>query len=146
MKKTIFSLLFSMGSLLSYGQIWHTNFDTAKAEALAANKPIIMAFQGSDWCAPCIKLDKEIWHSKAFIDYAESHYVLLKVDFPRRRENKLSKEQQAHNGSLAERYNQQGTFPLVLVFDANAKLLGQTSYKKVTPDEYLTTLNTFLNQ
>ena len=30
------------------------------------DKNIIIVFSGSDWCAPCIKLDKNIWQSDAF--------------------------------------------------------------------------------
>lgn len=45
----------------AFGQEWQTDFTKAKEIATAENKPIILIFQGSDWCAPCIKLDREVW-------------------------------------------------------------------------------------
>ncbi len=67
------------------GQDWHKSFDEAQAEAKKNNKPIVLVFSGSDWCAPCIKLDKEIWQSDEFKKYALGHYVLYKADFPRKK-------------------------------------------------------------
>ena len=58
-------------------QDWNTDFEKAKSIAKAENKPIILVFQGSDWCAPCIKLDKEIWSSETFKAYAKKHYVMV---------------------------------------------------------------------
>jgi thioredoxin-related protein len=40
-------------------QNWLTDFDKAKEQAKKENKSIVMVFSGSDWCAPCIKLDKD---------------------------------------------------------------------------------------
>ena len=33
-------------------------------KAQKQNKKIILVFQGSDWCGPCIKLSKEIWSTR----------------------------------------------------------------------------------
>ena len=48
------------------------------------NKNIVMVFAGSDWCAPCIKLEKYILESDDFKNYAKEHWVLLKLDFPKK--------------------------------------------------------------
>ena len=53
--------------------------------------------------------------------YAKQNLVLVKLDFPMRKKNKLSKEQQAHNDKLAEKYNKKGVFPLVIIFDGEEK-------------------------
>ncbi len=124
-------------------QEWLTDFNKAQEIAKEKNQKIILVFQGSDWCAPCMKLENEIWSSKEFKDYAKENFVLLKADFPRRRKNKLSKEQQKKNGALAEKYNEKGIFPLVVVLDKNGKSLGTTSYRKTTPKEYIKTLTSF---
>ena len=44
----------------SFAQEWLTDFELAKKQASDKNQHIILVFQGSDWCAPCMKLDKEI--------------------------------------------------------------------------------------
>ena len=92
-------------SIVGYSQEWLTNFDDATAIAQKENKNIIMVFSGSDWCAPCIKLEKYIWESDDFKKYANENWILLKLDFPKRKANKLSKEKQSHNDALAEKYN-----------------------------------------
>jgi thioredoxin-related protein len=124
-------------------QNWQNDIKTCQETAKAKNINIIIVFQGSDWCAPCIKLEKEIWNSNVFTNYAKEHFVILKADFPRKKKNKLSKEQQNKNNQLAEKYNPHGYFPLVVVTDANGKVLGTTGYKKVSPKEYIDLLNSF---
>lgn len=137
-------ILVSTNSLLA--QHWLTNFAEAKQEAGQNKKPIILVFQGSDWCAPCMKLDRKIWQSDTFKNYAKQHYVMLKADFPRKKKNQLSKAQQAHNNSLAEKYNPQGHFPLVVIMDHLGKTLGVTGYKKMTVKEYIKLINSFIPQ
>lgn len=134
-------VLFSLNQLTA--QIWHTNLDEAKEIAAQKNERIVMVFQGSDWCAPCIKLDREIWSSNEFVNYSKNHYVLVKVNFPRKKKNRLSETQQKNNNKLMEQYDNRGYFPYVVVLDKNAKVIGSTGYKKTTPSEYIKLLNSF---
>ncbi|MGO4818258.1 thioredoxin family protein [Flavobacterium sp. W22_SRS_FP1] len=140
--KIAFLLLFF--ATVGYSQNWKTDFSQTTAEAIAQNKPIILVFSGSDWCAPCIKLDKTIWQSEAFKKYALTNYILQRADFPKKKQNQLPEELKKQNQSLAEKYNQEGIFPLVVVLDGKGKVLGKESYKNVTPEEYIDTLNSFL--
>ena len=48
-----------------------------------------MVFSGSDWCAPCIKLDKAVWQSEEFKKEAETNWVIYKADFPKKKANQL---------------------------------------------------------
>lgn len=130
--------------LITIAQDWQTDFETAKKLAKEQSKPIILVFQGSDWCAPCIKLDKEIWSTDEFKAYSREHFIMLKADFPRGRKNRLSSEQEEKNNALAEKYNKEGYFPLVVVLDKNGKVLGTTGYKKLSPSEYIELLNSFI--
>jgi len=143
MKKVFLITLLFVATISSYAQDWQTDFVTAKQLATKEDKPIILVFQGSDWCAPCIKLDREVWSTEAFKKYATEHYVMLQADFPRKKKNALSEEQTAANAKLAETYNKNGIFPFVVVLDANGKVLGETSYKKTTPEAYIKELNAF---
>jgi len=127
-----------------FGQEWQTSYSEALSCAKDQNKPIILVFSGSDWCAPCIKLDKEIWQSTEFKSYSKENYILYKADFPRKKSNKLAASIERQNKSLAESFNPKGYFPLVVVLSKNEKLHGQTAYKKIAPDEYITHLNSFL--
>ena len=104
---------------------------------------LFLVFQGSDWCAPCIKLNQEIWSSPKFIAYSKDHFVMLKADFPRKSKNKLVDTQQEKNNQLMEKYNKQGYFPFVAVLDKDGNVLGNTGYKKTSPTEYINLLNSF---
>ena len=127
----------------AYSQDWNTNFEEAKIEALNNKKNIVLVFQGSDWCAPCIKLDREIWATTEFKNLAKNHFIMFKVDFPRRKANKLSKKLTAQNANLAEMYNKEGFFPLVVVINSKGEILGKMGYEKITPTVYFKKLSAF---
>ena len=126
-----------MNTVRLSAQEWRTDWDTAKVEAEQANKKLILVFSGSDWCIPCIKLEKEIWENSSFIQYAEQHYVLFRADFPKRKKNKLPETIQQLNDRLASEYNPKGYFPLVVVLDTQGKVKGQLGYEKLTPEAYI---------
>ncbi len=142
MKNQILLLFVFLGTV-GYSQNWKTNFDEAKAQAIKENKNILLVFSGSDWCAPCIKLDNTIWKSEDFKKEAEQKWVIYKADFPKKKANLLSPELAASNKKLAEQYNKSGNFPLVLLLDKKGSILGITGYKNVTPQEYITIIHSF---
>jgi len=138
-KYTLITILFVliMNTTRLSAQEWRTDWDTAKVETEQANKKLILVFSGSDWCIPCIKLEKEIWENSSFIQYAEQHYVLFRADFPKRKKNKLPETIQQLNDRLASEYNPKGYFPLVVVLDTQGKVKGQLGYEKLTPEAYI---------
>jgi thioredoxin-related protein len=145
MKKIISIIIVVLAAVSTINaQDWQTDFEKAKAIATKESKPIVLVFQGSDWCAPCIKLDREIWSTDTFKTYAKDHFVMLQADFPRKKKNNLSEAQQASNAKLAELYNKSGIFPFVVVLDAKGKVLGETGYKKTTPEQYINELEAFV--
>ncbi|WP_339657062.1 thioredoxin family protein [uncultured Maribacter sp.] len=145
MKKYILLVLFiATGMVSSFAQEWQTDFNTAKEMARSKDLPIVLIFQGSDWCAPCIKLDREVWSTDEFKAYAKNHYVMLQADFPRRKNNALSPEQTDKNKDLAEKYNKNGIFPFVVVMNSNGEVYGETSYKKLAPKDYINEMNSFI--
>ena len=92
MKKTIFTWVLLLTAIVtSHAQNWITDFEEAKKIAADKNQKIILVFQGSDWNGLCIRLNKEMWTNAEFKKYAKENYVMLKADFPKRKENSLSK-------------------------------------------------------
>ena len=142
-KKIFLSFLLISTIATINAQEWHTNFKLAKEIALKEHKNLILVFQGSDWCGPCIKLDKEIWSQEEFKAYAKNNFVMVKVDFPKRKKNKLTAKQQEKNYQLSEIYNKQGFLPRVIILNENGKVLGETGYKKMTPKKYIKLLASF---
>lgn len=143
MKNRVLIGIFLLIANFAGAQNWKNDLEEAKAQAQKENKLILLVFQGSDWCAPCMKLEREIWTSSEFKEYAEEHYVLVKADFPRRARNQLPPAQQKKNNALAEKYNLEGYFPLVLLLDKEGMVLGKTGYKKISPKEYIALLESF---
>ncbi|MFY8188965.1 MAG: thioredoxin family protein [Flavobacterium sp.] len=124
-------------------QNWQTDFEKAKAEAQKENKNILLVFSGSDWCAPCIKLDRAVWQSETFKNESQN-WVIYKADFPKKKANQLSPELTAANKKLADQYNASGNFPLVVVLDKNGKVLGMKGYEKMDAASFLKALNAFI--
>jgi len=137
MMKSIFISFHLLLSLMSTAQEWTHDLGHAKEIAQKEQKDILLVFSGSDWCAPCIKLDNQIWQSDAFKVHAEKHLVLVRADFPKRKNNQLPKEQQKKNNTLAEKYNKNGYFPFVVLLNANGEIVNQLGYKNISPTEYI---------
>jgi thioredoxin-related protein len=102
---------------------WRHDLKQAEADARKDHKLILLNFSGSDWCGPCIRMEKEIFENEQFQAYATRHLVLVNADFPRLKKNQLEKQQVALNEQLAEQYNKTGTFPLTLLLDAEGKVI-----------------------
>jgi thioredoxin-related protein len=136
MKKIIIALFLFMVSF-SYSQNWKSNFEEAKQEASKENKDILLVFSGSDWCAPCIKLDNVVWKSEAFKAEAEKYWVIYKADFPKKKANQLTPEMTQNNKNLAEKYNKNGSFPLVILLDKTGKVIGMTGFKNISAADYI---------
>ena len=65
---------------------------------------------------------------------------MLKVDFPMQKANKLSKEQTAHNEALADKYNPEGKFPMVIFFNGKGEKLGTLQHPKDDVAAYIASI------
>ncbi len=137
-------LFFLFSGYHTMAQEWRYDFEEAKIVAQEKDQRIVLFFTGSDWCPPCIKLERNVFSNTAFKEFAEQNFVWVKADFPKRRKNKLSDEQRKKNEELADRYNKRWTFPVILVLDKNGKVLGATGYRRsMTANDYISLLNSF---
>ena len=124
---------------------WLTNFDQAQEKAQKEDRAILLYFAGSDWCAPCIKLKKEIFETETFQSFAKDNLVLLMADFPRRKANRLPADQEKHNEALAEKYNNMGTFPMTVLINGEGKTLAKwEGYQSTEPASFITEVRTHL--
>lgn len=135
--KKIIHLILILVATSAYSQNWGNDFTAAKTAAKKENKNILLVFSGSDWCAPCIKLDKNIFQSEVFKTESEKKWVLVKADFPKKKANLLSTKLTESNKNLAEKYNKAGNFPLVVLLDSNGKVIGMLGFNNVTATEYI---------
>ena len=111
-----FAVLFS-------GLVWSNDLTDAKSKAANEHKLILLNFSGSDWCAPCIMLKKEVLSTPDFESFAANKLILLRADFPRMKKNQLPAEDKARNEGLAEKYNPEGKFPFTLLLDAQGTVI-----------------------
>ncbi len=125
---------------------WLNNIDSAKTESKAQSKLILLKFSGSDWCANCQQLDKIFFNSEVFKKFAPNHLVLLEADFPMRKKNKLSKDQQIHNEKLAESFNKEGSFPFVLMLNEEGIVLGEIKLSKKRIKSNMEEIKSFLSK
>lgn len=129
-------LIFS-GMKLQAQTAWFINAAEAKAYAIEHKVPVMMVFAGSDWCKPCMMLKKEVLHSTEFTTYFPSKMALLYLDFPIQSKNKLPADLKKQNELLAEKYNQGGSFPKVIMIDTEGKVLAEISYTHQTPAVFI---------
>ena len=102
---------------------WHYDLNDAKKIARQDHKCILLNFSGSDWCGPCIRMRTEIFESEVFKQMADTELVLVNADFPRKKKNQPSANQQKINDEMADKYNNQGKFPYTLLLDADGNIL-----------------------
>jgi protein disulfide-isomerase len=148
MKKIIFTLLVVLFATTSNAQelTWHKDVNKAIEISKKENKPMFMFFTGSDWCGWCIRLQKEVFKTPEFIDWAKKNVVLVELDFPRRTPQPEAEKTQ--NNSLQQVFAPRG-FPTVYFVKAgtnangttNFEQLGQTGYVAGGPTAWLAVAN-----
>lgn len=137
-KKIFLTAFFAVSSLLLFSQnTWSVNLDNTLASAKKDKKHVLLYFSGSDWCMPCKMLDRDIFETKEFKDYAQKNLLLVKADFPRRAENKLSTQQQNYNSLLGQKYGVRGMPTVVLLNSEGAELNRIVGYPRMTPQAFV---------
>ena len=106
---------------------WDEQMSSALARARKLRRPILVNFTGSDWCGWCIRLDKEVFSTPAFKEYAAKNLVLLKIDFPRNKWQ--TPAERKANMDLARKYGVQG-YPTILLLNSKGGVIARTGYRR----------------
>jgi len=131
------------GNAAYAGADWETDFAYAKALAKEQGRFILLDFTGSDWCPPCIQLEKNVFQKAAFQEYARNNLVLVTVDFPRGR--KLDEALAEQNKALARKYEVPG-FPTVVILNPSGEEVGRhVGYRPGGVQSYLEFLESVIN-
>ncbi|MFI5155332.1 MAG: FAD:protein FMN transferase [Chitinophagales bacterium] len=109
------------------------------SRARKERKTILMIFSGSDWCLPCIRLEKTIFADSAFLEYAKPKLLVFRVDFPQRK--KLSPGEIQANEKLADEFNPLGVFPLLLLVNPDRVVISTLKYERYTTKEFIDEIN-----
>lgn len=132
MKKLLFLILVVPTILIAQAEksvvsdnAWLTNYEKAVKKASKEDKNILVYFTGSDWCAPCKMLKKDLFESAEFRAISDN-YVLVYIDIPMNKDL-LSTEQLQYNKSLSAKLNKRGAVPLLKILSPNGVMLDSYS-------------------
>lgn len=94
---------------------WTTNLERALAAAKQNKKFVMAQFTGSDWCPPCIMMQKAVFSKSSFARLVPRKFILVKIDIPR-----SNKAMSLKNGKVMRNYNVTGV-PTILLFGDDGK-------------------------
>jgi len=122
MKKiAMFVFILCIGlSTFASGKDWMTNLETAMKLSKKTGKPILIEFSGSNWCPPCMRLNKNVFSKKVFLDFAKKNLILVLMDFPR--PSNQTAKQKKYNNNIARKYKIK-YFPTVFLLDSKGKVI-----------------------
>jgi thioredoxin-related protein len=118
--------------------LWTEDFAAAQAQAAKEGKDLLVDFTGSDWCHWCVKLKEEVFSQQAFKDAAPKNFVLVELDYPRKKTQAEAIKTQ--NKALQAKYEIQG-YPSILLMNAKGDVYARTGYQAGGPEKYLEHLN-----
>ena len=119
---------------------WLTDLPNALVRAKAEGKSVLLFFHGSDWCPPCVEMQRQVFASPEFAQYARRALVLVNVDFPQK--STQNEELKRANLALKARFNLsrepgEGFPTIVLLNDAGETVFQETGYAGGGPAEVL---------
>ncbi len=129
-----FVLALGLTAPFANAQEWHTDYEKASQLAAKENKLLLMDFTGSDWCGWCIKLDNEVFAMPEFKEFARQNLVLLKLDFPRSKDQPEAEKKQ--NEALMQKHGIQG-FPTIIVLNPKGERVGKLGYMPGGPSAFI---------
>ena len=119
---------------------WSEDYAAACETAKKENKFVLLAFSGSDWCGWCMKMEKEIYSNKSFIDGVKKRFIPVMIDSPQNKEilSPLAKKQ---NAKLVKEFNVHG-YPSTVVVRPNGEVVKRFGgYRQGGPQAFLDELN-----
>ena len=136
MKKILVIAFLTLTSMSMQAQeelTWHTDMSKATDISIKENKPMFLFFTGSDWCGWCIRLQKEVFKTPEFIDWAKKNVVLVELDFPRK--STQSDAEKLQNMELQQVFAVRG-YPSVYFVKAG-ELNGKTNFEQLGNTGYV---------
>lgn len=122
-------------------QNWYSDVNVAIQQSLETKKPMFLFFTGSDWCGWCIRLQKEVFQTPYFSQWAKENVILVELDYPRKKQ--LPDELRQQNQTMQQIFQVQGYPTVHLVTPepqqdgtVNFTSLGQTGYAAGGPEAW----------
>ncbi|ASZ11267.1 thioredoxin family protein [Chitinophaga pendula] len=135
-------LLFLLSAMVHVNGQAVTDTTQAFREAREQHRPVLLVFSGSDWCIPCIQLEKAVLSDSSFVRYARMELVVMKADFPQRK--RVAAELRAQYEDLASRFNPDGAFPYVVLLTASQQSLGTVPSTVRSPADFISSIQALI--
>jgi thioredoxin-related protein len=110
-----------------------TDYPTAVERAKQSNRPLLLAFLGTDWSMSSLKLDREVFDDPEFADNSKYDFLLCKLHFYQTQERSPDIDKQ--NQDLAEKYRIE-QFPTVVVLEPDGTEVGRFGYVAGGPEKF----------
>ena len=105
-----------------YAENWMSNYQAALVKGKQEQKLILLNVTGSDWCAPCQLLEKEVFSTSEFKAFIAKNFIPVTIDFPAKL--KLSADLTQQNEALQKQFAME-TPPTLIVITAEGKEIGR---------------------
>jgi thioredoxin-related protein len=112
-----------------------TDWNEAKELAQKEDKQILIILTGSEWCAPCKKMDKRVIENSEFQEHAEKNLIVFLVDLPGGGLVMNSKVYQDYT-RFQEKY-QTNALPSLILTDKNGLKIKTLEGKMFNPENVL---------
>lgn len=119
-------------------EIWSEDAAASVETAKSEKKDLLLLFTGSDWCPPCMKLEKEILSQEDFFENANDKFVLVKFDFPQTVEQEQALKDQ--NNEWQKRFGVT-SYPTIVLVDSELKPYAFTGSRDGTAADYVAHLD-----
>src|ERR1700730_12339367 len=118
-----------------------TDFPKSVALAKKTNRPLLLAFLGTDWSISSLKLDREVFDQAELSDNSKYSFLLCKLHFYQTQER--SPEIIRQNDELATKYKVQ-EFATVVVLSPDGREIGRLGYVPGGPKAFGDAIKTIL--
>jgi thiol-disulfide isomerase/thioredoxin/YHS domain-containing protein len=104
------ALIVGLPGVTSAADGWYADFSTAQRDAARLDRPMLLHFF-AEWCAPCKKMDREVFVAPGFLGELQRHVIAVKLDVD-------------HNRAIAQRFGIESV-PTDLFLTPDGRVLGE---------------------
>ena len=125
---------------------WTHDYEAAVKLAAEKNLPLFLNFTGSDWCGWCKLMDKKVFSTDVWKDWAKDKIALAYINFPRNPDF-VPKKFILRNDELQRKYGIRGYPTYIVVAPDGATVLGVLGASRdATPEGFIAELEQLLNK
>ena len=126
--------------------VWTQDFDAAKKLAAEKKLPLFVNFTGSDWCGWCKLMDRQVFSTAAWKDWAKDKLVLAYINFPRNAKL-VPKEYVQRNNDLQRKFHVRGYPTYIILYTDGETVWGQLGASRdANPEDFIAKVEKILSE